>query len=273
MTNNDIRLLCLDIDGTLLDSAHKLPPENRAAVCWAEGNGVTVCLMSARPYMAVTPIWEQLGITGPTACFGGALVLCGNKHLYDCRIPDSAAMRVVRETTNRHLHLSVYRDNGWYVSSEDKWSAQESAITGLSPVSVQYLGDMIPCWGAQGAHKLLCMGESYQITRLGQAVAKKKLPLKLIRSKDEYLEIVAEGVSKAAAMEQLCRHLGIPPECTMAIGDHDNDCDMLRSAGIGVAMGNASDSAKQAAGLITLDNDHAGVAYAIRKWLQKDDTK
>jgi len=270
--DNDIRLLCLDIDGTLLDSAHKLPPENRAAVCWAEKKGVVICLTSARPPQAVKPVWDQLGITGPTVCFGGALVLCEGKRLYDCRIPDSAAMRVVRETANRHLHLSVYRDNDWYVSRDDQWSAKESVITGLSPVSVQYLGDMIPCWGAKGAHKLLCMGEPYQITRLGQAVAKKKLPLKLLRSKDEYLEIVSEGVSKAAAMEQICQYLNITLKCTMAIGDHDNDCEMLHTAGIGVAMGNASDFAKQAAGFVTRDNDHAGVAYAIHEWLQKDDS-
>ncbi len=249
MTNNNIRILCLDIDGTLLDSTHQLPPENRAAVRTAAEQGTVICLMSARSPQAVQPVWAQFGIqkTKIMSCFNGALLLHDNNCLFDCRIPNDAAMRVVRETANRHLHLSVYRDNDWYVSKEDQWSIQESKITGISPIPVQYLGDLLPCWGEKGAHKLLCMGEVPQITRLQQAVAKKKLPLKLFRSKEEYLEIVPKGVSKASSMLQLCQLLEIPLAHVMAIGDHDNDCDMIQKAGFGVAMGNASDKAKQVA--------------------------
>ena len=58
----DIRLMCIDIDGTLLDARHQLPPENRAAVCWAAGHGAAVCLMTARPPGATLPIQKELGV-------------------------------------------------------------------------------------------------------------------------------------------------------------------------------------------------------------------
>ena len=73
-----------------------------------------------------------------------------------------------------------------------------------------------------------------------------------------------EGVQKAADM---CRKLGIPVRQSMAMGDHDNDCGMLRAAGLGVAMGNGSAAAKAAADVCTSTNDDAGVARAIDTWI------
>ncbi len=265
----DIRLLCIDIDGTLLNSVHKLPSENRGAIQWAAEQGITTCLMTARPPQATKPIMDALGITGPLVFFSGALIICANETIYDARIPNAATMRIIMETSNRHLHLSIYRGEHWYVSKEDEWSRQESAITGVQPVITEDLKELVSYWGLDGAHKLLCMGKPLEIEKLGRAVVRKKLPLELLRSKDEYLEIMPEGVGKAEAMELLCNRLDIPLSCVMAVGDHDNDCGMLRNAGFGVAMGNASEDAKQAGSFITLSNDEAGVAYAIRKLIKE----
>ncbi len=265
----DIRLLCMDIDGTLLDSAHKLPSENRRAIQWAAEQGITTCLMTARPPQATKPIMDALGISGPLVFFSGALIMRADEIIYDARIPNATTMRIVMETSNRHLHLSIYRNEDWYVSKEDGWSRQESAITGVKPVITRDLKELVTYWGPDGAHKLLCMGEPLEIEKLGRAVVRKKLPLNLLRSKDEYLEIMPEDVGKAEAMKLLCSHLDIPLSCVMAIGDHDNDCGMLHDAGFGVAMGNASEAAKQAARFITLSNDEAGAAYAIRKLIQE----
>jgi len=265
----DIRLLCMDIDGTLLDSAHQLPSENRRAIQWAATQGIITCLMTARPPQATKPVMDALGITGPVVFFSGALVRCADEIIYDARVPNTATMRIIMETTNRHLHLSIYRENDWYVSKEDQWSRQESAITNVQPVVTNDLKELISHWGPDGAHKLLCMGEPLEIEKLERAVTRKKLPLELLRSKDEYLEMIPEQVGKETAMKLLCSHLDIPLSCVMALGDHDNDCGMLRSAGFGVAMGNASKAAKQAAKFISLSNDEAGAAYAIWKLIQE----
>ena len=268
MITSSIRLLCLDIDGTLLDSMHRLPPENRAAVRYAANCGATVCLMSARPPRAVFPIQNALGVPGPLACFGGGLILSGEERLSDCRIPQEAALRVVETAARHHVHLSVYRDFDWFVASNDRWSAAESAITGLNPEETP-LEPLIRGW-ARGAHKLLCMGERAQIGAVIAALKPMELPLDLLRSKDEYLEIVPTGTGKETALKTLCRSLRIPLEQVMALGDHDIDCGLLRTAGVGIAMGNASPAAKKAASYLTDTNDRAGVAKAIYHWMREE---
>ncbi len=256
---SDIRLLCLDIDGTLLDSNNTLPLENRAAIHWISEKGVKFSLISARPPQAVLPIMEAVGVNGPMASFCGALIMDSGKKLHDCRIGNEAVERITEEACRHNVHISIYRDEEWCVSKNDRWSQNESDITGVYPTATG-IGE----WDKGGAHKLLCMGEAAEISTLMESLKNADLPVKILRSKSEYLEIIPEAVGKAEAVRILCSCLDIPLENVMAIGDHDTDQAMLKEAGCGVAMGNGSDKAKQAARFITLSNDEAGVAYAIR---------
>ena len=258
----DIRLICIDIDGTLLDSRHLLPSENRAAVLWAAEKGVVICLMTARPPGATLPIQKELGVSGPVACFGGGLLEYQGERLCDCRIPARTAALMMQECAVRRLHLSVYRDTHWYVAREDMWNMQETHITGLVPDCAD-LQNLVCSWGQRGAHKLLCMGEPEELDQLHSALEKRDLSIQLLRSKDTYLEVIPAGAGKAEAMEVLCGKLGILPAQAMAIGDHDVDADLLHVAGYGVAMGNASPAAARAARYHTSTNDEAGVAKAI----------
>lgn len=101
MNRQRYRLLCMDIDGTLLDSAHRLPSANREAVQFAAKNGAAICLMSARPPRAVFPIRDALGVDGPLACCGGGLILAGKKRLADSRLTRECIRAVLHETQTR----------------------------------------------------------------------------------------------------------------------------------------------------------------------------
>lgn len=262
-----LRLLCLDIDGTLLDTAHQLPPENRAAVQFAADKGVTVCLLSARPPQAIAPIAQALGVPGPVASFGGALIQDGESRIFDRRLPIDAAQLVIRLARQQGVSLSLYRDTGWFVEREDRWSEGEGTITGLHPTLMPLehaLADGAP-------HKLLCMGDAAHIDRFYQTLQQQALSAELLRSKNEYLEIMPQHADKAQALLTMCCHLGIPSTQAMAIGDHDIDCALLRAAGVGVAMGNGSDAAWKAADWIAPDNDHAGVAAAVYHWIREEE--
>lgn len=261
-----LRLLCLDIDGTLLDTAHQLPPENRAAVHYAAAKGVSVCLLSARPPQAIAPIARALGVPRLVASFGGALIQDGEKRIFDRRMPADTARTVLRLAQEQGISLSLYRDTDWFVAQEDRWSAGEGAITGLRP-QIAALDAVV----AEGApHKLLCMGEAAHIDRFLAILQGETLAADLLRSKDEYLEIVPQQAGKAEALRAVCRYLHLSPAQAMAIGDHDIDCALLCAAGIGVAMGNGSPAARQAADWIAPDNDHAGVADAIYHWIKEE---
>ena len=155
MNQQQYRLLCMDIDGTLLNSAHELPPASREAVRSAAKNGVTICLMSARPPRAVFPIRDALGVDGPLACCGGGLILQGlqgDNRLADSRLSCACAQTVLRETKARSIHLSVYRDLDWLIAAEDEWSRAEAQITGVQP-AVAPLETLFADWGGAGAHK------------------------------------------------------------------------------------------------------------------------
>lgn len=261
-----LRLLCLDIDGTLLDTAHQLPPENRAAVQYAAEKGVCICLLSARPPQAITPIAQALGVSGPVASFGGALIQDGGKRLFDRRLPSDAAQTVIHLAQQADVSLSFYRDTAWLVEQGDAWSLAEGEITGLRPAVTPLRAAL-----ADGApHKLLCMGEPVRIDRFLAVLQEKTLPVSLLRSKDTYLEILPQNADKADALHRLCASLHISPAQTIAIGDHDVDCALLRAAGVGVAMGNGSPAARQAADWIAPDNDHAGVAAAVYHWIREE---
>lgn len=263
----DIRLICIDIDGTLLNSSHQIPPENQKAISRVAGQGVVISLMTARPPDATIPIQQELGITGPLAFYGGGLLEYRGKRLCDRRVPAQTAELLIQECAVRGLHLSVYRDRAWYVARNDRWSRQETDITGMVPSCVELEG-LGADWGEQGAHKLLCMGEPQQLNALLRSLEKRNLPVQLINSKETYLEIIPEGGGKAEAMTLLCEALGIAPSQVMALGDHDLDVSMLRAAGFGVAMGNSSAAAWNAARYHTDSNDDAGVAKAIRRALE-----
>ena len=263
------RLLCADIDGTLLNSAHELPSANREAVRFAAENGVTICLMSARPPRAVFPIRDALGVDGPLACCGGGLILSGETRLADSRLTGACMQAVWHETQARGIHLSVYRDLDWLIAAEDEWSRSEAKITGIQPTVVP-LETRFAAWKAgAGAHKLLCMGEKSQIDAMLPALEQKQLPMTLVRSKDEYLEIVPEGAGKDTAMYALCRSLGIAPAQVIAVGDHDIDAPLLRAAGLGIAMGNASRAARAAADVLTDSCDADGVAHAVYRYIKE----
>lgn len=271
MTGNTafpLRLLCLDIDGTLLNTAHQLPPENRAAVQYAAEKGAAVCLLSARPPQAIAPIARALGVPGPVASFGGALIQDGENRIFDRRLPAEAAQTVIHLAQQAGISLSFYRDTAWLVGQEDAWSRAEGEITGLRPTVMPLMNAL-----ADGApHKLLCMGEAAQIDQQYEALQQATLAAALLRSKDEYLEIMPQRAGKAEALQAVCRFLNITSAQSMAIGDHDIDCALLHAAGIGVAMGNGSEAARKAADWIAPDNDHAGVAAAIYHWMREEKT-
>lgn len=258
----DIRLICIDIDGTLLDSSHRIPPENQEAVRYAAERGIVISLLTARPPDATIPIQRELGISGPLAFYGGGLLEYQGKRLCDRRVSSQTAELLIQKCAACGIHLSIYRDKEWYIAQNDMWSRQEASITGMIPTCTE-LKALVADWGNQGAHKLLCMGEPEQLNKLSRSLEKQSLSVQMIRSKETYLEIIPEGGGKAEAMMLLCNELGITSFQVMALGDHDLDVSMLRAAGFGVAMANSSAAARNAARYHTDSNDNAGVAKAI----------
>ena len=261
----DYKLVCLDIDGTLLDSENRIRPRVKEAVRAVRGLGIPVVLVSARGPGGILFLYNQLEIASPVICYNGALILDEDcSPVYSREISPAQARQAEAIARDMGLHLSVYRNGRWYVGAADDWGAREGGITRMTP-AITDLSALLEEWDrqGQGPHKLLCMARPGEILAIQDRVG--ALDLDVYRSMPIYLEMTAKGVSKSGAIDWLVRRLGIRPDQVLAAGDNFNDLPMLLYAGMGVAMGNAPGEVKARADDVTAANDEDGVALALEK--------
>jgi len=254
----------LDIDGTLLDSGHRVMPCTQNHLQMLHRRGVPIILCSARPPEGVNLVAEQVGVTGPVACYNGGLIFDENSTiLRDVGIDIRLAMDFKRFVSERFpdLVVSAYLYNVWL--AEDPGNPrilQESEISGCVPLqgSLEQVASAV-----SHVHKLLCIGDAMRIRALQKELQQQFPQLMALRSKATYLEILPPESTKRSAAQVLLDHYGLKPEQAVAFGDSDVDADMLQYCGFGVAMGNAPQQVKEAADYVTASNDQEGVYIAL----------
>ena len=254
----------LDIDGTLLDSQHQVMPCTRERLRYLHRRGVPIILCSARPPKGVNLVAGQVGVQGPVACYNGGLVFDENSTiLRDVGIDIRLAMDFQSFASQQYpdVVVSAYLYNVWLAEDlQHPAVVQEAEISGCAPLqgTLTQLASSVT-----HVHKLLCIGDAMQIRSL-QKEAQQRFPqLMALRSKATYLEILSPESTKGGAAKVLLDHYGLQPEQAVAFGDSDVDTDMLQYCGLGVAMGNAPRSVKEAADYVTASNDQEGVYIAL----------
>lgn len=266
-------MLCLDIDGTLLNSDHKIAPATKQAIR-ALPSDVRVVLVSARMPKGIRFIQRELELATPIICYSGALVVEAEgdgtyRALWNKTMAPAQIGKIYRQAKSIGVHAGFYKDDEWYVDGLDDWVMQERDIAQTDPVVIDFEEQIfrMPEQAIQGAHKVLCMGEAEKIGDL-EASLKKEFAgeLAIYRSKPTYLEIMDHSVSKTSAIRFLQERWDVERQQVIAVGDNFNDMDMLAYAGLGVAMGNAPEQVKNIADEITLSNDDDGVAKVIEKY-------
>ncbi len=266
------KLVLSDIDGTLIDSNNQLQPAVSAAIRdYTEAGGHFV-LASARPALGMVQIAQQLGLALPMVTLNGALIVQSDPQskqfttLLQQPLEDGDAWRIYQLIKDEQLPLSINIHAGthWYVDAPDYWSNQEAAIVAFAPETkalAPALADGLT------VHKILCMGEPAVIDQLDALLQQEHgLNISASRSKPTYLELTARGVAKSSALRHLAALWQIPLAETMAIGDGENDLPMMQAAGLGVGMGNSLKQVRAVLTTFVADNNHAGVAEALRKY-------
>lgn len=258
-------LVILDIDGTLLNSEHQIMPKTKQILDRLEQRGVPIILCSARSPSGVEAVERQAGLHGPIVCYSGGLVLDTDRSILgDTGIHSDTALSFRRFVSEhfREVVVSAYLYDVWLVDDTGHPTIQrEARISQCAPLA----GDLRSAAQAvPHVHKLLCIGAQQQITRLQNAAAEAFSELTLVRSSASYLEVMPRNSSKRAALEQLQTYYQVGREKIVAFGDHFVDLEMLRCAGLGVAMGNAPDKVKQGADRVTASNDEEGIYIVLR---------
>ncbi|WP_210466451.1 Cof-type HAD-IIB family hydrolase [Rufibacter roseolus] len=272
----NIRAICSDIDGTLLNSDRELSQRTIDTIQRLDKN-LPFIMASARMPSAVRHLQEQLGILHhPMICFNGGYVLLYDDSTQEPRvldtvqIPASVCLEIAQLAQGTSINVSLYQNDDWHAPQDDQWTQREIKHTKVTP-TISSTQEVLQTWQAEstGAHKVMCMGAAEEIQTLWEALNPKfGEQLHIYRSNDRYLEIAPKTISKATALELLLKkHYDFGLESVMAFGDNYNDVEMLGAVGLGIAVGNARPEAKAAAKEVTAPSIEDGVALAIEKHL------
>lgn len=264
---DDMQMVAIDVDGTLLRSDGKISAATTAAIRDAVKAGKKVVLATARPPRGVQAICKHLGLTGPHVLHNGAViydVLAGQAHLH-IPLPGALARQVIA-VARRHdpqVSIGVEVIDRFYTDRMDTQLGAEPSLD-LSNADSSHLEQVL---GGE-VTKVMMLGDAGRLGAIQDELATRgKGRLGFAFSHMRLLQVVHHVASKAEALDRLAKAWGIPPGAVMAIGDAPNDVPMLRWAGLGVAVVNAWDSVKAAARLVVPGQDEDGVAHAIRQHL------
>ncbi|MGB0983026.1 MAG: Cof-type HAD-IIB family hydrolase, partial [Saprospiraceae bacterium] len=258
------QLVCSDIDGTLLDKNRQLSKRTIKALKAIQPQA-DIVLASSRMPKAMKHLQVELGIeSSPLICYNGGLVLDyteskNPKTLLSLPIPMDVLRFALQTAANTNIHISIYRNDDWYVSELDYWANREINNTKVEPTVTNQL-ELIKNW-TTGAHKIMCMGPKEEIQVLYNALsAAYGNTVHTYRSKDTYIEISSKTISKATALERVLKEkYNFGMEKVVSFGDNYNDIDLLTASGKGVAVDNARDEVKAIANEITETNKNDGV--------------
>ncbi len=258
-------LFVIDVDGTLLTSAHEIGPGAAAQVRRVRDAGVEVLLASSRGARAMRGVVTALGLTDGAAfvaaqgALTGSYDAAGTLHVADrLPAPVDAARTVVAAATDAGLAVSWYAGERWLVSHVDATIAREARVVDDTPRVADLLAE------DTGPDKLMVVAPSAaEVEVLRGLTAALPAGLTAQVSNPTYLEITRRGVDKATAVRRWCAHRGISPAAAAAIGDGPNDLGLFALAGTSVAPLTARPEVAAAATWLTRGNDDDGVAWAL----------
>ncbi|EGO62544.1 Cof-type HAD-IIB family hydrolase [Acetonema longum] len=264
-----IRLVAIDLDDTLLDHQTKVSPRAVEAIRQAMAQGVTVTVATGRMYASALPYARQLNLDVPLITYNGALIKAclSGEVLYHRTIERELAAEIMELFRARDWYIQSYVDDVLYVREvNDQARAYEaSAKVKAVPLGESFYTEALP------PTKMLALARPEEI-REQYRVVKQHFGGRLYAavSKPTYLEMTHPAVNKGIALSYLAQKLGVDRREVMAIGDSQNDLDMIEFAGWGVAMGNAMDLVKSKADAVTAANDADGVAEAIERYILQE---
>lgn len=266
------KIVFSDLDGTLLCSDKSVSEGNRAAIDQATKAGHSFVIATGRPFESAKIISDSLGLTGE-GCY---IVSCNGGHVYDCYREKVLFSRQLRMQTvhglfafadEAGLYVQTYQDGEILtkaVTEELEWYASRTNLKTYARADVlEHL--------TREPNKAIVI-DLHDHARLERFLEKHaqwaKGKCRMFFSCPQYLEVVPEGISKQTGihflMDQLCADIAD----TIAVGDEANDIEMIKAAGIGVAVGNANPAAKEAADYVTKSsNDEDAIAEVIHRFV------
>ena len=267
-----IKLLALDMDGTLLNNAKEIPAAHITAIHQAIEKGVKLVLCTGRPLFGVLPYYEKLGLDLENeyliANNGCSTHQSSDWSLVDWQELSPSDIEFLYGLAEKSdVQFTLFDEEHYFVlgGKPNQVIENDAKLVFTSPTEIS-LKEALS--GKYRMFQGMFLGTKEQTDDFEQRFAKELCQrFSGVRSQPVIYEAMPLGTTKASALQRLAKMLKIDPTEVMAIGDANNDIEMLQFAGLGIAMGNASDYVKSLANDVTASNEEDGVARAIEKYI------
>lgn len=269
MTEHDIQLIVLDVDRTLLSDQNVLSERNKQALAAAQARGVRVMLATGKTFASCAELMATLNIQTPSVFVQGLVVHNPDGAIRHQQTLDPMVVRRIVPYAESQGHL-VVAVSGTRLMSKSADSRSDFLATQYGEPPVEAVGSLVNIAATQPINKLLVIGNDGRAARAMRWQLDKQMDGKVhlvMTHVEQQVEVLPPSVSKGRTVAAVAKELGIPASKVLAVGDGDNDIEMIQFAGFGVAVGNASEGLKRVAKHVVASNNDSGVAEAVERFV------
>jgi len=271
------KMICIDIDGTLIKSDHTLSVETIKAIRRARDKGVMIVLSTGRMYRSARLYADELELDFPIISANGSYVRdkATSEIIYEKNLSKDDLTFIMEVLDKYGVKINFYNKDTMYISEHRDYVSRYEALSKTLPpekrIEIKYItkeypmNDFIEEFGGYIQKGIVFPNEGI-ISAIRNEVAENKL-LKVVSSGDDNIEFTSHLADKGLGVLALAKARNIKPSEIICIGDSENDLSMLKVAGLAVAMGNAIPIVKEVAEYITDTNENDGVAKMINKFI------
>ena len=276
----DIKLVALDLDGTLFDNSSRISKRNLTAIRSITDKGIHVVISTGRPFEGIP--FDQIKGTGInyaiTANGSGIYEISTGKCLYENAMDEELVTPILNFLLARDIHMDAFIGGKGYTPIQCVETAQKLTVPSSIKnyiITTRTRLDNILQFIHENQLKVQKMTLNFYPAADGTLIDRETVRKFLVSNPSittvcggyNNLEFTRADANKGVGLRKLAEILGVNPDATMAIGDTENDLAIIEAAGIGVAMGNATDAVKARADYVTTTNTKDGVAAAIEHFI------
>lgn len=261
-----IKMVATDIDGTIIDwNLGHFTPNVKACIKNLCANGIKVVLVTGRMHCACDHIVNELNLDTPVVSYQGGLIKDkAGKTLYEQNLDVGCAKQIIKWAKDNDIHINLYIEDKLYVE-KDNDIVKKYTDGKFVPYTVCNFENL----EIKNVNKILAIdyNDAEKVTGWVSMLQEKFPELYIVKSTPYFCEIGSSQAKKSLGVEFLAKYWGLKKEEILTIGDQNNDIELLKSGGIKVAMGNASEQLKECADYITDSVENDGFVKAIDKYV------